>query len=475
MSAPAPSEKKDADIGTRQGLAKLLRGLDAFSGLRGVTVIYTYFNHWHLGWPAFLHSVFTRQIDMKCFFILMGCITYIQHHKSDWHKNFFSFWLIQFKKLFPVYWIALLAHCVWMQVNGHGGEMSPSVQPTAYCIMATVSAMQVWYTLFDEMCWFETNHIFWFITTTWSLLLATPVLVSVIKQTCTSHARAMVATGFCIVANFILNRVTMAYTDEINTVFGQGGTFAGGKQTPFVTMWPFCTGMCIGSLLLHDVNWPSQKRWGLITDATACILAFLTFGPSLRLNPLRFSFEYPEWGRPEEAQDEDMVAAMHAGDTVRRYYPDYPFVMDRNLYLPAQIVTLALFVYGLGHGEGLCHQVLRAKPLNLMGRCMFGFYCFHDIVTRLILGYTDNEFWGIVDDIHAPHALPQHRVFMLCQWSLSYIPCICTTFCIAWFVHSCYEPAAIACIDDIVDYIRSRRNRKGWDVDLDWNVDADSL
>ena len=84
--------------------------MNQLSGLRGITILYVFYYHWHPYWPGWLQCVFfNRPIDMQIFFLLIGMSTFIQNKGKSFYSptSVLWFWWQQFKRLFPVFYLGV--------------------------------------------------------------------------------------------------------------------------------------------------------------------------------------------------------------------------------------------------------------------------------------------------------------------------------------------------------------------------------
>ena len=142
--------------------------------------------------------------------------------------------------------------------------------------------------------------------------------------------------------------------------------------------------MLLGSLLEMETSGAADSQgirsaiglgklsWGCITDCSFLVLALLTFGPSITTTP---EIRYYPWPTSPWANTPWYSTP---GGWAERNGDMSEYRLDKDLYLPLQRFTLALFVYSCAHGEGLISRALRFQPLAFLGKYVFPFYVFHN-------------------------------------------------------------------------------------------------
>jgi len=431
----------------------------AYNGLKGAALIYCYFSHFHYGWPPEMAAMFNRQVDMDCLLLVIGCEVYFQWHDStEWRKWIASYWYTQVRNLVPQYYLAVGCYTLWLRF---GVPANVQVSPEPACMIATLTAMQIWTgwgmtttgLAENYSCIFQSDSRFWFISTTWNLLFVAPFMVMFVRRTCQDCRTARIG----VAASIFLYSAFYRLTAEHHSFY---------SSTPPAKCFIFATGMFLANLMIQAAEEEQEGRsesalsprgWGIATDLAALALAMLTFGPSLVLEhgTLSLKFFYPTVPPISSVTYSEFLSIIEIwGPEVWDPCP-YPTEFDKDVMFPLQFSALALLVYCLRHCRGVTYECLQCIPFQAMGTHLLAFCLFFQLVTRIIISAAGNTWKGLAgSDPSSRASWEVHRAFNEQEWRLGWMPCMLTAFCFSWLVTNYAEPFLAVFVDIIADIVK---------------------
>ena len=417
--------------------AKLMSMVENLVGLRGLAALFVFIYHENGRFTQFPNTqygvagyAFIRPLDIQTFFVLIGVTTFLQNQTKP--ASFFAFWSSNFKKLFPIYWLAIavvyvLQNCIYGRYTA-AWKMDLSTS----CWLQNLFAVQSW----DFECGWGVSLVHWFVSALWQIMLFAPLLVHASKKAAGVTSKLSLLVGL-VIANVVVHAIFTTSAD------GEEIVPKDPWYQPWVQVWPFLVGLGLGTLMVSDVDpalevgLPSwlYRHWGPTTDILAVALAIVSFSPEVTADEVGYVNPRSTYGYI----------------TSGGMYPYYPTTYDKWIVMPLQFVLHPAFIFALSHGKGYVSTALRWAPFTFLGTYVWAFYLLHwpicemCYVTWTLYGggmYTDGGPFG--SDATATSG----STGKLALWG---VPALLLTCLVSWWVTEYFQPAVISAMDCIVN------------------------
>jgi len=177
---------------------RFMMGLGVLNGVRGWAVFCVFLYHYRMYWPRGTWQYFDRSFDIDTLFAVIGLTAFVGDEATPFNtvKSWLSFYWAQWWKIFPMYWLGMLANCLCQAyLTGtfenplflfgdkkfntikDGSHLPNPILAWAMNILGT----QSWFGWSAESIntanWVAPSY--WFVSTMWALFLLFPILLVV--------------------------------------------------------------------------------------------------------------------------------------------------------------------------------------------------------------------------------------------------------------------------------------------------------